>query len=159
LRATALETGLAAAGERLFRGKGPAMNARLATLPVVALLAAALLAGCGSSSSTTKSAAPATAPAAGATAPSTTGAPAATTPTAGGAQAVAACKQAIQAQTSLPASAKSKLEAVCGKAASGDQAAVRKVAQEVCEEVIKQSAVPAGPTREQALAACKRAGQ
>ncbi|HXR29030.1 MAG TPA: hypothetical protein VN772_05570 [Solirubrobacteraceae bacterium] len=69
-----------------------------------------------------------------------------------------ACKQAIAAQTTLPASAKSKLEAVCAKAASGDQAAVRKAAEEVCEEVIDKSAVPAGPAREQALKACHQAG-
>jgi hypothetical protein len=128
------------------------MNPRLSTLPVAALVAGALLAGCGSSSSTTNTTAPAaTTPAAGATTPGATG----TSTTAAGAAAVAACKQAIQAQSTLPASAKSKLEAVCGKAANGDEAAVRKAAREVCEEVINQSAVPAGPAREQALAACK----
>jgi hypothetical protein len=72
-----------------------------------------------------------------------------------GAAAVAACKQAIQAQTTLPASAKSKLEAVCSKAASGDQAAVKKAAEEVCEEVVNRASPPAGAAREQALAACK----
>jgi hypothetical protein len=66
-----------------------------------------------------------------------------------------ACKQAIQAQSTLPASAPSQLEPVSGKAANGDEAAVRKAAREVCEEVINKSAVPAGPAREQALAACK----
>jgi hypothetical protein len=85
---------------------------------------------------------------------SSTGVPSGTTPA--GVAAITACKQAIQAQTSLPASAKSKLEAVCGKAASGDQAAVRKAAQEVCEEVINKSAVPAGPVKEHALQTCRK---
>jgi hypothetical protein len=121
------------------------MNLKPFTWLLAAIVAGALLAGCGSSSSTTSSAA-------------TSSTPSATTTPIGGAAAVAACKQAIQAQTTLPAGAKGKLEAICAKAASGDQAAVRKVAQEVCEEVVKNSAVPAGAAREQALAACKQAG-
>jgi hypothetical protein len=136
------------------------MNLRPFTWLLAALIAGALLAGCGSSSSTTSSATPATTstPAAATTTSSTPSAT--TTPIGGaaGAAAVAACKQAVQAQTTLPAGAKSKLEAICAKAASGDQAAVRKVAQEVCEEVVNASAVPAGAAREQALAACKKAG-
>jgi hypothetical protein len=131
------------------------MNLRPFTWLLAALIAAALLAGCGSSSSTTSSAAPAT------STPASSSTPAATsTPITGsaGAAAVAACKQAIQAQTTLPAGAKGKLEAVCAKAASGDQTAVRKAAEEVCEEVVKNSAVPAGVAKEQALAACKGKG-
>jgi hypothetical protein len=138
------------------------MNLKPFTWLLAALIAAALLAGCGSSSSTTSSAAPATSSAAPATStPAASSTPSATTtPAVGsaGAAAVAACKQAIQAQTTLPAGAKSKLEAVCAKAANGDQAAVRKAAEEVCEEVVNKSNVPAGAAREQALAACKSAG-
>jgi hypothetical protein len=70
--------------------------------------------------------------------------------------AVAACKQGIQSQPTLPAGAKTKLEAVCEKAAKGDTNAVKQAAQEVCEEVINNSAVPAGSAKEQALAACKK---
>ena len=69
---------------------------------------------------------------------------------------MAACKQAIQAQTTLPKGAKEKLEGVCAKAAKGDQAAVKKAAQEVCEEVINKSVIPAGSAKEQALSACKQ---
>ena len=120
------------------------------------LLCGALVAGCGSSSSNTSSSTTTSTPAAAATTSST---PAATSSSpAGGASvqaAVAACKQAIQAQSTLPAGAKTKLEAVCLKAANGDTSAVKAAAREVCEEVIKTSAVPAGPAREQALAACK----
>ncbi|MBA3808512.1 MAG: hypothetical protein H0X28_09000 [Solirubrobacterales bacterium] len=71
------------------------------------------------------------------------------------AAAVATCKSQIEAQSTLPAGAKSKLEAVCEKAAKGDTAAVKVAAREVCEEVIKNSPVPAGAAQEQALAACK----
>jgi len=122
-----------------------------------ALAGGLLIAGCGSSSSTTTSSQSTSTPAAAST-------PAATsTPTTTGAgpvapnlqAAVAACKQAIQAQRTLTAGAKSKLEAICGKAAKGDTAAIKQAAREVCEEVVKTSAVPAGPAREQALAACK----
>jgi hypothetical protein len=134
------------------------MNLKPFTWLLAALVAGALLAGCGSSSSTTSSAAPATTSTPAASTSSTPSS--ATTPIGGaaGATAVAACKQAIQAQTTLPAGAKGKLEAICQKAANGDQAAVHKVAQEVCEEVVNNAAVPAGAAKEQALAACKKAG-
>lgn len=68
---------------------------------------------------------------------------------------MAQCKQEIQSQSTLPASAKTKLEGVCEKAAKGDSEAVKKAAREVCEEVIKNSPVPAGAAQEQALAACR----
>jgi len=112
------------------------------------LLPAALIAGCGSSSSSSSS----------------TSTPAASTTSTGGvsavppadvAAAVAACKKEIQTQSTLPASAKTKLEGVCEKAAKGDGEAVKKAAREVCEEVIKNSPIPAGAAQEQALAACK----
>ena len=124
-------------------------------------LCAALIAGCGSSSSTTssQSSTPATTsstPAAAATTSSTTtSTPSTAVPAGDVAAAVAACKSQIEAQSTLPAGAKSKLEAVCEKAAKGDTAAVKVAAREVCEEVIKNSAVPAGAAQEQALAACK----
>lgn len=123
------------------------------------LLCAALIAGCGSSSSTTSSqsstpATTASTPAA-ATSSTTTSTSTSAVPAANVAAAVSACKSQIEAQSTLPAGAKSKLEAVCEKAAKGDTAAVKVAAREVCEEVIKNSAVPAGAAQEQALAACK----
>jgi peptidoglycan DL-endopeptidase CwlO len=125
-------------------------------------LCAALIAGCGSSSSTTstQSSTPATTsstPAAAATSTSTTtSTPSSAVPPANIAAAVAACKSQIEAQSTLPAKAKSKLEAVCEKAAKGDSSAVKVAAREICEEVIKNSSVPAGAAQEQALAACKK---
>jgi predicted outer membrane protein len=95
----------------------------------VALLLGVLLAGCGGSASTS------TAPLAAA-------------------QAVETCKREIQAATTLTASSKSKLEAVCARAAAGDTTAVKKAVREVCEEAIKGSPLPAA-AKEQALAACK----
>jgi ABC-type phosphate transport system substrate-binding protein len=114
---------------------------------------ALLVAGCGGGSSTTASqsakpsATSSTTPGTG----SSTTAPSATKV----AQAIAACKAEIRAQSTLPASAKSKLEGICSKVAKGDRKAVRAVAREVCEEVIHGASLPAGPSREQALAACR----
>jgi len=113
------------------------------------VLSAALIAGCGSSSSSTSTSTPAAS-----TSSSSAGTPSAIPP-ADVAQAVEACKKEIQTQAALPASAKSKLEGVCEKAAKGDSESVKKAAREVCEEVIKNSPVPAGAAQEQALAACK----
>jgi ABC-type phosphate transport system substrate-binding protein len=126
---------------------------------LAALLVAAPLAGCGggsksTSQTTTTSQAPAaTAPSAGT---STTPSPATGVTGAALEQAVAQCKAAVQAQKVLPADSKAKLEAVCPAAARGESAPVKRVAEEVCANVIKGSAIPAGPAREQALAACRR---
>jgi hypothetical protein len=122
------------------------MTRRPTALLAAALLAGALLAGCGGGGSSAGTSA---------AGQNTSSPPAASsTPTsAAGLAAVTACKQAIQAQTALPQSAKEKLERVCGKAASGDQAAVRKVAREVCEEAINDASIPTS-AKEQAKAAC-----
>ncbi len=125
---------------------------------LAALVGGALLAGCGSSGSSSSSQSNSTPAAtsstpAGSAGTSTSGT--GTTASSGGAVAVAACKQAIQEESSLPASAKHKLEGVCNKAASGNAAEVRKAAEEVCAEVVKSSSVPSGPAKEEALAACK----
>ncbi len=124
-------------------------------------LCAVLIAGCGSSSSTTSSqsstpaATTSSTPAATTTSSTTSTTSSSAVPPANIAAAVATCKSQIEAQSTLPAGAKSKLEAVCEKAAKGDTAAVKVAAREVCEEVIKNSPVPAGAAQEQALAACK----
>ena len=130
------------------------------------LLCGALFAGCGSSSSSSTSTQSSTPASTASTASTTSSTPASTststsTPSrihlsgAKLAQAVAICKQQIKAQSTLPAGAKSKLEAVCEKAAKGDTAAVRQAAKEICEEVVNSSKVPAGAAKERALAACK----
>jgi hypothetical protein len=144
------------------------MIRRPASLLAVLLLGGALLAGCGGGSSTTTTtttttstpapaakAPAATAPAAtapGSTAQTTTGAK----PLAGAPQAIDACKRQIQSTRNLSASVRSKLEAVCVKAASGDTAAVKQAGREVCEEVINTSRLPAGASKDKALAACRK---
>lgn len=136
---------------------------RYSPLLAALLLCALLLAACGSSSSSSNSS---SAPAPGAqTAPagtSSTSSSSSTVPsTKSGSSsdvqaAVEECKQIIKVQTKLPAGAKEKLENACLKAAHGDTAAVKKAAQEVCEEVIDSSAVPNGSAKEAAVASCKK---
>jgi hypothetical protein len=134
------------------------MTRRRSSWLIGLFLCAALIAGCGSSSSTTSSqsstpAATSSTPAT--TSTSTTSSSPSAVPPANVAAAVATCKAQIEAQSTLPAGAKTKLEGVCEKAAKGDTAAVKAAAREVCEEVIKNAALPAGAAQEQALAACK----
>jgi len=127
------------------------MTSGRSPLLAAALALALVLGGCGSSSTSSSTASPAQSTAS--STPSTSAAPALTG--ANAAEAVELCKKEIAAQTTLPASAKAKLEGVCNKASTGDSAAVKKAAEEVCEEVINTSPVPAGTDKEQALAACK----
>jgi predicted lipid-binding transport protein (Tim44 family) len=137
------------------------MMRRHLTWLAMTLTSGVLLAGCGGGGSSTTTSHSSSTPATSTATPApTSSTPATGAGAASGAaiqRAVAACKRTIQAEPSLSARAKSKLEAICGKAAKGDAAAVRKAAQEVCAEVINGSALPAGPERERAVAACKSA--
>jgi ABC-type glycerol-3-phosphate transport system substrate-binding protein len=136
------------------------MIRRPASLLAVLLLGGALLVGCGGGSSTTTTTTTATTtststPAAttpGSTPQTTTGAK----PLAGASQAIEACKHQIQSTRNLSASVRSKLESVCVKAASGDTAAVKQAGREVGEEVINTSRLPAGASKNKALAACRK---
>jgi len=85
-------------------------------------------------------------------APSGGGAPPGTPAT--GKQAVAQCEQSIQTAPQLSKRVKRDLESICRKAASGDEKAVRKATQEVCETIIDET-VP-GPGRSQAKASCRQ---
>jgi Spy/CpxP family protein refolding chaperone len=123
------------------------MTVKPPTALATMLAAGVLLAGCGGGSSTKSPTSAATAATTPATTP-TTIAPA-------GTAAIAACKQAVQAQTSLTASARERLETICKKASSGSAAEVNKVAREVCEELIKSEPIPAGTAKEEALKACR----
>ncbi len=77
-----------------------------------------------------------------------------TAPTAArAAEAVELCKEGLAAQSTLPASLKAKPEGVCDKASKGgDREAVKKAAEEVCQEVVNSSGVPS-TGREQVHAA------
>jgi len=128
------------------------MSLRLYTWMIVAVIAAALVAGCGGSSSSSTSSQT--------TSGQTTGSQTSLNgtsplPPAAGKQAATSCKHAIQTQTKLTASEKTKLEALCDKAASGNGADLDRIAHEVCVELINVSHVPTGPLRERALALCK----
>jgi hypothetical protein len=124
------------------------------------------VAGCGSSSSSsssgggTTSSTPSTTTSGGST---TTSGGSTTTSSSGGgsanpqvAAAVAACKNAINSAPTLDAADKSKLSDACDKAANGDLAGVKKVAEQVCNDVVKKTVPAAGQA--QAQAACKSIG-
>ncbi|HEX3875041.1 MAG TPA: hypothetical protein VHW26_12890 [Solirubrobacteraceae bacterium] len=68
--------------------------------------------------------------------------------------AVASCKTSINAAPTLTAGDKTKLDAICDKAGSGDTTGVQKATAEVCQEIVKDS-VPAS-AQTQALAACPK---
>ncbi len=157
------------------------MIRRHSTLLVLALTSGALLAGCGSSNSTssnstsvaqpasttastgTTSTSPTTTTSTGttSTSPTTTATNTPSVPTsipttaAGVAQAVAACKSIIQSEPTLSSSLKAKVEGICNKAAHGDLAGARAAGKEVCAEVINASPIPAA-AKSEALAACQR---
>jgi hypothetical protein len=67
---------------------------------------------------------------------------------------VAECKSVIKRAPTLSASLRGKVEAICNKAASGNIAAARAAAREVCDEVINSTPIPKAE-KAQALAACK----
>jgi hypothetical protein len=137
-------------------------------LGMALLLCGVLVAGCGSSGSTTSGSTRTTTPTVASTSTPSTPAPTPTTSvppsstsssvTPGSASAVAeyaaVCKTIVESAPTLSASVKSKVEGICEKAAKGDRAGARAAAKEVCVEVI--SASPAsGAAKEKALEGCK----
>lgn len=146
----------------------------LATLAVVA----ALLAGCGSSSSSSGSSAatgstsaPSTSTAAPSTSATTPTGSTASTPTSStgttstgttptpptSSTAVARCRRGVHSLPHLKQSTRSRLEALCGHA-NDDPEAMRKAAVEACREIVNASPLPAGPQKERALRTCDHAG-
>lgn len=133
------------------------MIRRLSSAVPALLVCATLLAGCGSSSSSSGN----TPTTSGSTATSASSSSTAATSPAkvpASAAAIAKCKQGANVLPTLPQATKSKLEAICEKAASGDRNAVRTAAREACEEIVKASPLPAGAIRDRALSKCKQAG-
>ncbi len=135
------------------------MMRTLTTWLIVTLAGTALVTGCGSSSTTT----------------SGSQAPAPSTQSTGsglghgdqhrherqreqkksGAQAVASCKSAIHSESSIPASAKTKLEGICEKASGGSKEELQKVAHEECIALVDATPLPNGAAKQRALAICK----
>lgn len=142
------------------------MTSKLGLLCAVASIGAVAITGCGSSSSgsSSSSASSSAAPAA-TSATASASAPASSSAAAGGSgaaaaspavqQAVAACKSSINAAPTLTADEKTKLSAICDKAANGDEAGVKQAAYQVCQEIVKSS-VPSGAAQTSALAACPK---
>jgi hypothetical protein len=127
----------------------------------LALVCGLLAAGCGggSKSSKTQTAPPLPPPTAPPPPPAASATSVETATSSGGsvAQAVALCKSSVE-QAQVDAASKADLKALCDKAASGDLAAVRKAAREICRKVVERN-VPAGSQRDQALQACDQAVQ
>jgi len=71
-------------------------------------------------------------------------------------QAATACARAIENSPTIAPSAKPHLVQICEKAASPDVATRRKAAREACVELVIAAHIPAGPSRERALAICNR---
>jgi hypothetical protein len=149
-----------AAGELLFRS-GEQMTRRLSTWLVLVALGATVLAGCGgggsSSTSANQSGSTATTTSSTVKTTATTVTVPSNIPITPGAvgQAVAVCKSIIDRAPTLSSSTRAKVEAICNKAAHGDEAGARAAAKGVCAEVIDASPIPAA-AKAQALAACKR---
>ena len=71
----------------------------------------------------------------------------------GGGQGVQAARPA--SENKVPQTAKEKLESACSEAAEGNTGAVKKVAREVCEEVVAKAPLPSS-AREVAIANCRK---
>ena len=143
------------------------MVARRLQLLAGVVLCSALICGCGSGGSSTTSGSTAgyarghherlvdtAASTTSSAAPPTSAIPNGPISAAQLATAVAECKSVIKRAPTLSASLKGKVEAICNKAASGNIAAARAAAQEVCDEVINSTPIPTAE-KAQALAACK----
>ncbi len=147
------------------------MMRTLSTWFIFAVAATALMAGCGGKSTSTSSTggsssssstpSPSTSTTHAPTGSVSAGPSGATSPGtvaqqhAAGKHAVASCKAAIHAQTSIPASAKAKLEAICGKAATGSREALESVAHEECVALVTATPLPNAAAKQRALAICK----
>jgi hypothetical protein len=134
-------------------------------LALVAASIGLLAAGCGSSSSKPSSSPPASTSGGG------TGTnPGSTTASGGGGgggvssnpavkAAVAACKSRINSTSQLSSSLKTKLTKLCDQAGSGNLSGAKKIAAEVCKEIVNANLPSGTPSaiKDQALAACKKA--
>src|SRR6478752_7046276 len=74
-------------------------------------------------------------------------------------QAVEQCKDNIEKAPQLSADTKDSLQEICDKAGSGNAEDIKDAAAEVCKKVAGDSIPEGTPGREQALAACDKAGQ
>jgi hypothetical protein len=116
----------------------------------LALAGALLLAGCGRTASS-----PVTSTSVGASTAATDASRAAPQGSnASREQTAKACVRSIAKASRIPPSAKPHLVQICERVASPDAATRRKAAREACVELVVASHIPAGPSRERALAIC-----
>jgi hypothetical protein len=136
------------------------MVRRTLTVLLVAGSIGGLAAGCGSSSTPNSSPGSTSAGTTAGTGTSAAGSGGGASSNPAVQAAVAACKNKINSSSQVPASLKSKLTKLCDQAANGNLGSAKKVAQQVCDEVVKAELPSSTPTsiRNQALAACKKAG-
>jgi hypothetical protein len=125
----------------------------LFTWLLIPLAAGVLLAGCGSSSSSSTSSSTSSTATGSTTPTSTTD----LTKSSATAAAVESCRRGAKAIPTLSSSTRTKIETICDKAASGNPAAVRTAAREVCEEIVRASPLPEGSAKQHAVAGCKDA--
>ena len=73
--------------------------------------------------------------------------------------AVAACKSRINSTASLSSTLKSHLTKLCDQAGAGNLSGAKKIASEVCKEIVDANLPSGTPSsiKNQALAACKKA--
>jgi hypothetical protein len=137
----------------LGRRFGEGARRRAGALCGLALVGGALIAGCGGGGSNT-------------TTTTTTHAAANRTATSSAtihavspqiAAVVNACRSDISSAPVLSSSEKSKLAALCQRAATGNAAGATAVAHQVCTEIIRHT-IPSGAARSQALSACRTVG-
>jgi hypothetical protein len=135
------------------------MSSRLRLLAVLCVVSGAIVSGCGSSSSsktTSSSTTSATSTVPVGTTTSQLKAAEAANPAVAQAiaAAVARCKATINAQASLSAVDKGKLDAICQQAGNGDADGVQVATAKVCQEIVRDT-VPAS-SQAYALAACPK---
>ena len=72
---------------------------------------------------------------------------------------MAACKSRINSTSSLSSSLKTSLTKLCDQAGSGNLSGAKKIAAEVCKQIVDANlpSVMLSAIKDQALAACKKA--
>jgi methionine synthase II (cobalamin-independent) len=129
----------------------------------LALAGGLLLAGCGNSgnnsvkSNSSAASTAATGASTAGTSPASPGAATRVAPRGSKAspeQIATACVRAIEKTSRIAPSAKPHLVQICEQAASPNVATRRKAAREACVELVLAARIPAGPSRERALAIC-----
>jgi hypothetical protein len=76
----------------------------------------------------------------------------------GESDAVATCKQSVDAAQGISNDAKEELRDLCEEAGNADEAKAREASQKVCSRIVEET-IPAGPARDAGVQACKQTNQ